>query len=439
MPTLADALRYYQGDVSDNPEFGAYWSQFGDPPDDQAWWIDANGQLTPQAQQWFAAAQQSGDTERDRQADADKKGGFLGDLGPIAQLAGLIPGPQQPFVLAANAANNLSAGNPIGAALNTVGAYNTWGGGDLFSNPFSSGGNISGTAAAPAGGAATGLADAPWGVNPAADYGTLGQGEFAGYPDAGVSTGASSPSQYADWASQGGGVDPGTTAGLPGTGGSSLGAIGDWLGKVSPNTWLNLGGTLLGSGINYLGTTKAASAQQQAANNQIGLLSKMYEQNRADLAPWRQAGVGALGNLTNLTTPGKQFDAAMLDPGYAFRQAEGEKGINRAAAARGLWDSGRTYKALDRFNQDYATGEFGNVWNRNAALAGIGQTATNTGVWVGQNYGQQAGESMLQAANARASGYAGGAKAFSGGLSNLLNTYNENDMLDRILKARYGA
>jgi hypothetical protein len=206
------------------------------------------------------------------------------------------------------------------------------------------------------------------------------------------------------------------------SGGNSGGGIMDWLSKVSPNTWLNLGGQLLGSGINYLGSTNAADAQTQAAQQQLALLASMYAQNRADLAPWREAGIGALGNLTNLTTPG-----------YAFRQSEGEKGINRAAAARGLWDSGRTLKALDRFNQDYATQEFGNIFNRNASLAGLGQAATNTGVNVSQNYGQQAGNSMLEAANARASGYVGGANALSGGLSSLLNNFNQQSMLDRIL------
>jgi hypothetical protein len=49
--------------------------------------------------------------------------GLFGDLGPLAQLAALIPGPQQPFLLAANAANSLSQGNLIGAGLNAFGAY----------------------------------------------------------------------------------------------------------------------------------------------------------------------------------------------------------------------------------------------------------------------------------------------------------------------------
>ena len=270
-------------------------------------------------------------------------------------------------------------------------------------------------------GIGAGAGDAAWGANPA--------------------------SEYADWASQGGGVDPGTTIspqinaqlaklGLPTV--TNPSGLSEILSKITPGQWLSTAGSVLSGLLGYSASQAAAKALGKGAESQQGLLKYMYDQNRADLEPWRKAGVGALGNLTNLTTPGKQLDTAMLDPGYAFRQSEGEKGINRAAAARGMWDSGRTYKALDRFNQDYATGEFGNVFNRNAALAGIGQTATGQGVNAGQTYAQNAGESMLQAANARASGYMGGANAISGTLASFLNNYNQNEMLDKLISAKYG-
>jgi len=55
------------------------------------------------------------------------------------------------------------------------------------------------------------------------------------------------------------------------------------------------------------------------------------------------------------------------DPGYNFRMAEGEKGINRAMVARGGYDSGTALKALNRYNQDFASNEFGNAFNRDAA------------------------------------------------------------------------
>lgn len=55
------------------------------------------------------------------------------------------------------------------------------------------------------------------------------------------------------------------------------------------------------------------------------------------------------------------------DPGYTFRMMEGEKGINRNLLARGGFDSGAALKELNRYNQDFASNEFGNAFNRDSA------------------------------------------------------------------------
>jgi hypothetical protein len=96
---------------------------------------------------------------------------------------------------------------------------------------------------------------------------------------------------------------------------------------------------------------------------------KRYDQK---LAAWEAGkkeyqsanpGSGGSGDLL------KEFtnDDFEKDPGYEFRQAEGEKGINRSLAARGGFNSGAALKALDRYNQDYASNEFSNAYNRDAA------------------------------------------------------------------------
>jgi hypothetical protein len=52
------------------------------------------------------------------------------------------------------------------------------------------------------------------------------------------------------------------------------------------------------------------------------------------------------------------------DPGYAFRQKEGQKALERGAAARGKMLSGEQFKALSDFNSGLASQEYGNWWNR---------------------------------------------------------------------------
>lgn len=82
------------------------------------------------------------------------------------------------------------------------------------------------------------------------------------------------------------------------------------------------------------------------------------------------------------------------DPGYTFRMMEGEKGINRNLLARGGFDSGAALKELNRYTQDYASNEFGNAYNRDAAnksrtfgfLSGTaGQGLAAAGAQVGAN------------------------------------------------------
>jgi hypothetical protein len=60
----------------------------------------------------------------------------------------------------------------------------------------------------------------------------------------------------------------------------------------------------------------------------------------------------------------KVSDTFAADPGYAFRQAEGQKALERGAAARGKLLSGEQYKSLSDFNSGLASQEYGNWWNR---------------------------------------------------------------------------
>lgn len=115
------------------------------------------------------------------------------------------------------------------------------------------------------------------------------------------------------------------------------------------------------------------------------------------------------------------------DPGYQFRIGEGQKQIESSAAARGGLLSGAAAKALTKYNQNFASNEYGNVYNRFranqgdvynrlASLAGVGQQATNATQQAGQNYATGASNALQYGGTARASGYAGQANALGAGL-----------------------
>lgn len=154
------------------------------------------------------------------------------------------------------------------------------------------------------------------------------------------------------------------------------------------------------------GTADAIAAQERMANNalaaqtsmganQLALVRDIYNTNRADQAPYRQAGYNALGQFAaNANVPFGQ------DPGYQFRVQEGQRALQNSAAARGAFGSGATARALVDYGQQAGSQEYGNYMNRLAALAGMGQTATNQTGAAGQAYGAQAGGAMAGQANA---------------------------------------
>jgi len=68
-------------------------------------------------------------------------------------------------------------------------------------------------------------------------------------------------------------------------------------------------------------------------------------------------------------------------PGYTFRLAEGMKGVENSAAARGGLLSGAALKATQRYGQDFASNEYDRWFQQSAAdrgyVAGVGNDAFN--------------------------------------------------------------
>lgn len=98
-------------------------------------------------------------------------------------------------------------------------------------------------------------------------------------------------------------------------------------------------------------------------------------------------------------------------PSYQFRFDEGQRGLERSAAARGRLFSGATGMALQRYGQGFASQEFENDFRRLGALSGAGDNAQGITINAGQNYANQAGANAMAAGNARASGYLGAGEA----------------------------
>jgi len=117
------------------------------------------------------------------------------------------------------------------------------------------------------------------------------------------------------------------------------------------------------------------------------------------------------------------YSAFYKSPGYDFRMQEGINALDKSAAARGKLMSGGLMRELERYGQGLASSEFNNYANRLASLAGVGQTATNTGINAGQasasgvaNTSANIGQNLMNAGTANASGIVGASNAFQSGL-----------------------
>jgi hypothetical protein len=192
---------------------------------------------------------------------------------------------------------------------------------------------------------------------------------------------------------------------------------------------LTSAGAAIGSaviGANAAG--KAADATTNAANQASATQLQMFEEGRADTAPWRKAGETALNTLSSkiATGPGDYTSS----PGYAFRTAEGQKAIERSAAAKGNVLSPATSKTLTRFGQDYATGDYQNFLANYyqsltpyQSLAGVGQTTAMNTANQGNQVGASIGANTIAAGNAQAGGAINTANAITGAANSGINNY----------------
>ena len=225
-----------------------------------------------------------------------------------------------------------------------------------------------------------------------------------------------------------------------------------WLATaVIASTVVGAGSSILSTKAQIAAAKSGADATTAAANEASAVQMQMFKQQREDLLPWIETGQkaqGTLADLMGIDTGGERSDKFgsladpfsqddfYQDPGYAFRKQEGEAGINRMASASGGFFSGQRAKALNKYNQDYASQEYQNAFNRNRAekgdlynrLSGIssqGQGGAGTSGTAGINTAANIGNNAIWAGGQQADAYQRQANATSAGYQNISNIANQ--------------
>jgi hypothetical protein len=216
------------------------------------------------------------------------------------------------------------------------------------------------------------------------------------------------------------------------------------------------GASILGSKKNSKAINKATAAQTDSSNQQIAYQREADQRNLGALSPFMQRGNvagdtinaalgiggnfavqggGALSPQQQVQSPGQAaasaYELFKESTGYSTRLQEGQRGQGALYGANGVYQSGARDKALARFNQNFASGEFGNwmsmLGNQQglglagaSALAGVSQGSADRMGAISQNNATMAGQAAVaraQNTGALYTGLAGIAGQAAGALS----------------------
>lgn len=195
----------------------------------------------------------------------------------------------------------------------------------------------------------------------------------------------------------------------------------------------------VGAGTAYFGNR----AQQNRARDAQAAQMAMYNQSRADLAPFMQSGQGAMRKLAMLygigpdgqPLPGGAFSPEAIaeferSPDYAFALQQGNKAIqNQYSKIYGGVRGGNQMRGIADYNQGLATQNFGNYRSALENLAKIGAGSAGQAGSIGASYaGGIAGSIMGQSA---APGIIGMGNAITGAIQSGANNYNFNQAMER--------
>lgn len=172
---------------------------------------------------------------------------------------------------------------------------------------------------------------------------------------------------------------------------------------------------IVGAGVaGAAGSVISGQEQAGAAKNATQAQLQMYQQTRSDLMPYMQGGNAAFSQVQSLLGLNGGNSDSMLatlrnTPGYQFALQQGQQGLDRSAASRGMLLSGGQMKDSMTYNQGMADQNYNNYYNQLMGVSGLGENAAAGLGSQGTATGQGMANSMMAGGQAMAGGIAGAA------------------------------
>lgn len=192
--------------------------------------------------------------------------------------------------------------------------------------------------------------------------------------------------------------------------------------------WIAAGAAVGGALLSNAGSRGAADAQGRASQAAIDEQRRQFDLTQERQLPFHQAGVAALGQLSNAQFRAPTQAEVLNDPGYAFGLSQGRDALESSAAAHGNLYSGNTLKKLLEYGTNYGTSKYNDAFDRarsvfntnlnnQSNLANLGAGAAAQLQNAGTNFAKNTGSLLTR--NASAQGAAGITQANN--LQDLLN------------------
>ncbi len=151
-------------------------------------------------------------------------------------------------------------------------------------------------------------------------------------------------------------------------------------------------GAIGASAISKSATNKAVDAQTANSQQQLGLQSDIYNQNKTTLAPYVNAGLpatGAINSMLGLSDPQQGQDAFrqyIQNSDYGYQLGEGSNALNSNYAGAGTLKSGAAMKGIEAYRQNLQSGYRNNFMAGLGNQQALGMSAASAQAGVGQNY-----------------------------------------------------
>lgn len=207
-------------------------------------------------------------------------------------------------------------------------------------------------------------------------------------------------------------------------------------------------GSIGSAAIGASASNSAANQQASSADAATQAQLQMFNTVQQNLAPYMGTGNNALmalnnfmglgtgtGYYGNATAPGVagfHYDPAN-DPEYQFMLSQGSSAIANQASALGGVNSGATLKALSDYGQQTALSSYqtefsnwntqmNNVFSRLMNAINVGQSSAAGVGTAAMGTGQEIGNNLIGAGNARAAGTMGSANSLAGGIQSFFSS-----------------